>query len=419
MDTGGQTQPEQKKTELPAVELQKKRLSWLYLGIFVVVAIGAGVLIWQAAYDAVQANVKSANAPQPIIQTKSTATPQLTTEEVVGGRDHVWEVAFLPTKELLFTERKGDISVIKDGKISMVAHMPDVYAVGEGGLLGLTVDPNFSQNRLIYTCYNSTQNGHDIRVVRWKLRDDLSGLDARADIITGITANSTSFPGRHSGCRIKWGPDGVLWVGTGDAALGDTAIQPKKLGGKILRVDRDGNPAAGNVGGDYDPRIYSYGHRNVQGIAFFPKAQNGVLGVNIEHGSDVDDEVNLLVQGNFGWAPPPTLYQENVTPMTDTKRFPSAITAIWKSGRPTQAPSGATFLRGTQWKGWDGALAVAVLKDKHLKILQIDNKNAVTKEDRVLSDFGRLRSAVEGPDGNLYISTDNGGNDQIIRIIPH
>ncbi len=398
----------------------KKRLSWLYISIFVVVAAAAGLLVWYAAREAVEANVQLARSPQPNVPTKSTATPQLTTETVVSGRDHVWEIAFLPTKEMLFTERKGDISALEDGTVSLVAHVPNVYANGEGGLLGLAIDPNFSQNRFIYACYVATiGGGYDIRVSRWRLKDDISGIESQTDIITGMVTSSTAYPGRHSGCRIKWGPDGVLWVGTGDVAQGDTGLQPKKLGGKVLRVDRDGNAVEGNLGGNFDTRIYSYGHRNVQGLAFFPKPKDGVLGISVEHGSDVDDEVNLLVPGNFGWAPPAAGYQEKDVPMTDLSRFPDAITAIWKSGKPTQAPSGATFLRGTQWKGWDGALAITVLKDHHLKILQVDDKNLITHEDRVLSDFGRLRTAVQGPDGNVYISTDNGGSDQIIRVIPH
>ncbi|HSE61204.1 MAG TPA: PQQ-dependent sugar dehydrogenase, partial [Candidatus Saccharimonadales bacterium] len=241
-------------------------------------------------------------------------------------------------------------------------------------------------------------------------------LDARTDIISDIPANQS---GRHSGCRLAFGPDGYLWVGTGDAAQGDTSIQPKNLGGKILRVDRDGKAAVGNLAAPFDPRIFSYGHRNVQGLAFFAKPQNGVLGVSVEHGSSVDDEVDLLKQGNFGWAPLPGGYIENIA-MTDKTRFPEAIDAIWSSGSPTQAPSGAAFLHGSQWKAWDGRLAVAMLKAKHLKILTITVQNKITAEEKILdAQFGRLRTAAQGPDGNLYVSTDNGGDDQIIRVTPH
>src|SRR5262249_40319191 len=159
----------------------------------------------------------------------------------------------------------------------------------------------------------------------------------------------------------------------------------------------------------FDSRIYSYGHRNIQGLALYPYPQDGVVGVNVEHGSGVDDEVNLLRPGNFGWDPD-KMYTEDFVPMTDKTKFPDAIDAIWSSGTTTQAPSGATFLRGVQWKVWDGALAVAVLKDMKLKIMQIDAHNKVTNvTDLFVKQFGRLRTAAMGPDGKLYISTDNGG----------
>jgi glucose/arabinose dehydrogenase len=216
---------------------------------------------------------------------------------------------------------------------------------------------------------------------------------------------------------LAFGPDGYLWAGTGDNARGDTSIQPKNLGGKILRVDRSGAAAPGNLGGDYDSRIYSYGHRNVQGLAFFPSAKNGVLGLSAEHGPTVDDEVNELRKGNFGWAPPAQGYDESV-PMTDLTRFPDAISAIWSSGNPTQAPAGAAVIKGKQWKGWDGALAVAMLKGQHLKILRLDDKNKVIKEEKTLVDiYGRLRAVVQGPDGALYIGTSN-GNDEILKLSP-
>lgn len=394
-------------------------LSWLYIGIIIVVASVAAGVIWWAAQQTIDQTVRVAqNQAQVNIPVKSAETPQLTTEEVVGGRDHVWEIAFLPSKEMLFTERKGTLSVVKDGVTAQLAKIDDTYAFGEGGLLGMAIDPDFTANRHIYLCMNSNKGGApDVRVVRWRVKDDLNGMDGRGDIITGIPSNTS---GRHSGCRLAFGPDGYLWVGTGDAAQGDTSIRPKSLGGKVLRVDRDGKAVPGNVGGDYDSRIYSYGHRNVQALAFFSQPKNGVLGINVEHGSTVDDEVNPLVKGNFGWAPPTQGYNENGVPMTDKTRFPDAIDAMWSSGNPTQAPSGATMLSGRQWKAWDGVLAVAVLKDTHLKVLHIDPNLKITKEEKALVDtFGRLRTAVQGPDGNLYIGTDNGNTDKIIRVVPN
>lgn len=404
-------QPQGPKPKKPAW------LSWLYLGIVVIVA---GLVVWAVLVVAQQTNEQTSqteqNQPTYTPPKKSTIVPSLANEVVLSGRDHVWEIDFLPTKEMLFTERSGTVSMLKGGNVTALADIQDVYVRGEGGLLGMTVDPDFTTNRYIYTCFNSSQGGPDVRVVRWKVKGDLSGLEDRSDIVTGIPSNST---GRHSGCRLAFGPDGYLWVGTGDTARGDTAIQPKSLGGKILRVDRDGAAAPGNLGGDYDARIYSYGHRNVQGLAFYKRPVNDVLGISVEHGSTVDDEVNMLQKGNFGWAPPASGYNESGVPMTDKSRFPDAISAIWSSGNPTQAPSGATFVNGRQWKAWDGALVVAVLKAAHLKVLTLQD-NKVTKEEKAFEGtFGRIRTAVQGPDGNLYIGTDNGGNDQIVRIIPN
>ncbi|HEX8763059.1 MAG TPA: PQQ-dependent sugar dehydrogenase [Candidatus Saccharimonadales bacterium] len=344
-----------------------------------------------------------------------TSTPSVSDQVLVEGRRNVWDIGFLPGGTLLFTERQGHISFLRhNGQVWLIHTIPDVKAAGEGGLMGLAVDPNFEQNRYIYACFNSM--ARDIRVARWKLTEEMLVTD-RKDIITGIPANNGATPGRHSGCRLRFGPDNNLWVGTGDTAQGDTSVQPRGLGGKILRVTREGQAVAGNMGGEFDPRIYSYGHRNVQGLAFFTKAKNGVPGVSMEHGPDRDDEVNTLRPGNFGWAPSAVGYNESV-PMTDLNRFPNAIASIWSSGAPTQAPSGGTIINGYNWKGWNGSLAVAMLKGKHLRILRLDDHNKVIKEEKALDNaYGRLRAVTQGPNGDLYVSTDNGQNDKIILLM--
>lgn len=379
-------------------------------GVGLLLLLG-GIFIWTSRWQDETSRTKT-NTPL------SDTTPLVDTSIVISGRQHIWEVAFLPSGEMLFTERGGTVSVVRDGREArQVVRITDVVAQGEGGLMGLAVDPSFAKNRFVYTCFNST--APDIRIVRWRLADDLQSFQDRKDIVTGMPTNTTGSAGRHSGCRLAFGPDGFLWAGTGDAATGDTAIQPKSLGGKILRVDRDGNSATGNIGGEYDPRIYSYGHRNTQGIAFFPVSKNGAPGLSVEHGSTVDDEVNELKPGNFGWAPPATGYNETGVSMTDTSRFPDAIPAIWSSGDTTQAPAGATILTGTQWQGWEGAIVVAMLKTQHLKILRLDASNHATKEERILAnEYGRLRAVVQGPDGSLYVGTSTGSNDKILKITP-
>lgn len=385
---------------------------WL-VSILVAALALFGAVWWLTARYPVDNTNSEQNSSVPMAEANGTLQ---TKESVIAqGLQHVWGMAFLPDGRMVFSERRGVLSIISNGAVRVLATLDDVSAKGEGGLMGVVVDPAFSSNQFIYTCLSSAQG--DIRVVRWKLDPGLS-LSARNDIITNIPANTVAEPGRHSGCQIAFDGDGYLWVGTGDTARGDTAIQPKSLGGKVLRVTRDGKAAANNLGVDFDPRIYSYGHRNIQGLAFFKSPKHGVPGVSIEHGSTVDDEVNELKSGNFGWAPPANGYDESV-PMTDKGRFPDAIGALWSSGNPTQAPSGGAILHGSQWKEWDGALAIAMLKGRHLKILQLDGNNKVLREEKILlGSHGRLRAVAQGPDGQLYVGSSNGSNDVIVALSP-
>jgi glucose/arabinose dehydrogenase len=254
-----------------------------------------------------------------------------------------------------------------------------------------------------------------VRVVRWQVNATYTALTNRTDILTGLPAIST---GRHSGCRPRFGPDGYLWVGTGDAATATNPQNPNSLGGKVLRIDTNGAPAPGNPGGALRPEIYTYGHRNVQGLTFDPATGRAF---SVEHGSNCDDEVNILqAGGNYGWDPVnpngSTGYYEGV-PMTDTVKFPDAVEAFWSSGCPTVAPSGATFLTGSQWSGWNNGLAMAVLKDQYVHIIRFNGEDVIVGEAETITDRGRLRSAVQGPDGNLYLAQDaNPGG--ILRVTP-
>jgi glucose/arabinose dehydrogenase len=339
--------------------------------------------------------------------------PPLQVATAVSGLSNPWDIAFAPDGTMLFTERVGRIDARVGNQVRTLATPADAVAVGEGGMLGIAVDPAYGTNRRIYTCFLSNASGAlDVRVVRWQVNAATTGLTARADILTGIPANPS---GRHSGCRIRFGPDGRLWVGTGDAANGANPQSPTSLGGKVLRITTSGAAAPGNAGAPFRPEVYTYGHRNVQGLAF---AADGTA-YSIEHGPDRDDEVNRLVRGgNYGWDPVPG-YNEAV-PMTDLAKFPAAIPAIWSSGSPTIAPSGGAVLSGTRWQGWDKALAMAVLKGQQLRVIGFTPEGtAVEVEWTVLTDRGRLRSAVQGPDGNLYIATDAGaGTGSILVVTP-
>ncbi|MES2876324.1 MAG: PQQ-dependent sugar dehydrogenase [Patescibacteria group bacterium] len=376
-----------------------KRLIIAISSIVLILAAGTATFLVLRMFDA--QNTQTSTGSEP-------STPNLTATIVVDGLEHPWDIDFLPNGTALFTERPGTISKIMNGEKTVIESLDDVNAQGEGGLMGIAVDPDYDENKYIYACYNSARD--DVRVVRWEF--DGSELSEKTDIVTGIP---TADSGRHSGCQTAFGPDGNLWIGTGDAADEAQPQDQAKLGGKILRLTRDGTPASGNPEGP-DKRVFSYGHRNTQALAFYPALQDDSYGVSIEHGPSQDDEVNELKPGNFGWAPGEG-YDESV-PMTDTAKFPLAIEHIWTSGNSTIAPSGAAFLRGEAWGRLEGWLAVSVLKDQKLMLLNVSNGSVNGARVLFEGKYGRLRAATLGTDGALYVSTDNGSNDAILKIVP-
>lgn len=373
--------------------------------------------------------VASTTAPSPESQTATTTaasevsttplemeadfTPVLKAEVLVEGLDHPWDLAQLPDGSLIFTERAGRVSLLKDGQLQLLAEIDDVVARGEGGLTGLALDSDYPNAPYLYLAYNYNADGSDaVKVMRYTLTESFE-LSEPFELVGGIPANSR---GRHSGTQLETGSDGALWIGTGDAANSDNPQNPQSLAGKILRVSRSGEPWPGNLSAPFDPRIFSYGHRNTQGLALLDITVDGNFGFSAEHGSNVDDEINPLLPGNFGWDPIAP-YNESV-PMTDKEKFPEAVDALWSSGERTIAISGISLLRGLQWGTYENMLAVSVLKDRQLRIIGVASEDAGFSEILFEGEFGRLRAAVLGQDGNLYLSTDNGGNDMLIRVTP-
>ncbi|WP_372487968.1 PQQ-dependent sugar dehydrogenase [Prescottella equi] len=356
--------------------------------------------------------------------------PPLQVTTVMDGLAKPWDVVVAPDGAILTGERAGRFVVKRpDGTVGeMTADLSDLYAEGETGLMGIALASDFATSRTVYTCQGhrqagggslgagslgSADAGTDIRVVSWTADPEWTTLTRTGDVLTGIP---TGAGGRHGGCRILAHPDGTLYIGTGDTASPTVPQDRNSLGGKVLHVDADGSPAAGNP--FPDSPVFTLGHRNVQGLALQP-GTGRIYG--IEQGTSRDDEVNLLDAGNnYGYRPDraPFIYDESV-PMTDPVRVPGAVAAVWSSGAPTLATPGGTFVSGAAWGKWDGALAVTTQQGREMLLLKLTaDGTAVTETDSVLTDQGRLRSATRMPDGSLLVTTDNGTGDKVLRVAP-
>lgn len=354
--------------------------------------------------------------------------PQLRVDVVLSGLTNAWDLAFAPDGTMFVTERPGTIRVrLADATTrALTADLSDLWVSGETGLMGIETDPEFVSNRRLYTCQGTTDvgtgavDGTSVQVVAWTVDAGYTALTRVADPLVGGIAGSS---GRHGGCQLRIDAGGGLRIGTGDAAVGTNPQNRFSLNGKTLRVDRltggglAGNPFFGNPAAG-DARVFTFGHRNVQGLALRP----GTAEVwSVEHGSDRDDEINRLTTGgNYGWDPVPG-YDES-TPMTDTTKFPGAITPAWASGFPTIATSGAAFLTGTAWGPLQGTLAVSTLKGESLRFFTFNAAGALVAQatppelDRT---FGRLRGAEMGPCGVLYLTTDaGGGGSRVLAVQP-
>lgn len=350
------------------------------------------------------------------------AAPRLRVRTVVAGLENPWDVQSIGGGSLLVTERdKARLSIVRKGERRTVRFpRARVWVSGETGLMSLVIDPRFEATRRLWTCqgWRSAGGGHDVRVSLWKL----SASKRRAQLVKHVVTGIPTTSGRHGGCRLLLDSGSkALFIGTGDAADQRNPRTLTSLGGKVLRVHRrTGAALADNPYADaVDARqriVYTYGHRNVQGLAQRP---DGGAVVSVEHGSFRDDEVNALSPGaDFGWDPGPG-YDESV-PMTDQSLPGEQTEAIWSSGDPTIATSGAAWTSGAGWGSYGSALAVAALGGERMLLIRLDEtlRQIDVSTPAVMRRYGRLRSVTSLGDGDLLVTTSNGTNDRILRVSP-
>src|SRR3990172_5019759 len=309
-----------------------------------------------------------------------------------------WALDFLPDRSIVFTERPGRVRIIATGRGLLpqpLLEIPQVAHVGEGGLLGIAVHPDFTRNQFIYVYY-TYREGNTLanRLVRYREQGD--SLTDATIIISGIPGASI-----HDGGRIKFGWEGYVYIAAGDASIPELAQDLESLAGKILRIKDDGsipadNPFPGSP-------VYSFGHRNPEGLAW---DNLGRLWAT-EHGSSATDELNLVLPGrNYGW---PIIRGDGKSPGMESP--------VIHSGSDTWAPSGIAF--------WNGSLFFGGLRGQSLFQAPLDSQ-LPSLERHLNGSFGRLREVVLGPDGFLYITTSNRdgrgvpavADDQIIMVNP-
>jgi glucose/arabinose dehydrogenase len=395
-------------------------------------------------------------------------TTSLVSEIVLSDLENPWDMAFLDDGTMFYTEKCKGLSVrMPSGEINALLGMggvegyastaDDLFCEGQAGMMGVAVDPNFAENRRIYVYSTSNMSDpHTNRLMRLVVSEDFTGVSERTDIVEDVpykmAASDHPFggPGAHNGGRVRFGPDGFIYLTTGDNHNGEVPQSPTLMGSKVLRIDTDGNAAPDNAPPEgFDLRTYTYGHRNVQGIAFHPETGDAIV---VEHGPWHSDEITVLQNGgNGGWDPRPNMagrgdcpdnycgYSPNqmegmnrferaaFMPMTDFATYPDAMPPIWDNNGWSQGSGTAAFLEGEQWGNWDGAMVVGIMGigfggtpiGQRIDVVELSTDGGISVVDvtemTLPMEPGRFRSLVTGPDGSLYAAVDAG---TIYRMTP-
>lgn len=347
-------------------------------------------------------NGKDGDTPGP----EEPGWPTDSVRTVAQGLTQPWEILWGPDNHIWLTERGGRISRLepRTGTLKPLLTVPDAVQNGEGGLLGMTLHPNFTSNGYLYIVYNYNKgNTYTEKVVRYTYKD--SALSSPVTLLDNIGA-----AGIHNGSRLLIADD-KLFITTGDAAAGDNAQNTANPNGKVLRINLDGsipadNPIANNP-------LWSYGHRNPQGMV----RVNNTLYTS-EHGANIEDEVNIIEkQRNYGWPNvegPCNTNSENTFCAANNVKAP-----LWSSGtQGTFAISGMDYYNNDRIPKWKNSLLVASLKNTRLYQLQLSSDGATVTATQTYftGAFGRLRDVCVSPAGRVYLCTGNGNNDKVIEI---
>lgn len=337
-----------------------------------------------------------------------------TLETVVSDIQIPWGMTWLPDGSMLVTEKSGILYHIKNGVKTEIKNMPKVYTRGQGGLLDITLHPDYAKNGWIYITYAAAEGegeGGNTKLIRAKLLD--GGL-TQIESLYKATPNSTK--GQHFGSRIVFDNDGYLYFSIGERGNNkDNPQDIKRDCGKIYRLNDDGsipkdNPFVGQIG--VKEAIYTYGNRNPQGMAKHP--ETGEIWAH-EHGPKGGDEINIIKKGvNYGWATVTYGINYDGTIMSTETERPGIEKPIYY-WIPSIAPSGMTFVTSDKYPDWKGHLLVGSLVFQYLELVKLKGKEVIERQ-KIASDIGRVRNVMQGPDGFIYIAVEGKG---ILKIIPN
>lgn len=349
-----------------------------------------------------------------LLAAQVTVATEFQVTEVASGLKHPWGIAFLPDGSALITERTGGLRHMQlDGSLSdPILGLPEAVTKGQGGMLGLALHPDFANTQEVYVCLSIAGDGgqssevHKGKLVNGRLMDVTK-------VFTALPKVDSAF---HFGCRVVFDKNADVFISLGDrGSFKERAQQTDAHFGKVVRVDQDGRPVADNPFIDGSaPEIYTFGHRNVQGMTMHP--QTGAIWTH-EHGPKGGDEINILSKGdNYGWPSITYGVNYNGTIITeDTEKEGMRQPLIYWD--PSIAPSGMTFYSGDAFPDWQGDLFVGSLKFRYLKHLKMDGDKVVSQQN-LLEDLGyRIRDVVQGLDGNLYVITDD-SDGKVLKIHP-